>query len=144
MLSAVGRLLPADTGGHATAVSSDTCASTKAGAVGSSTRDVLVATCRARPVVWPPVVETADPEYRVLMNAGKAPPAVADPIRRPATFGSGSPVAVPLRPAKRGSEGKSPADRSFAAAYAARNTARDWARQASSARPGTRAAITAQ
>ena len=36
------------------------------------------------------------------MDAGKAPPAVARPVRRPANFGSGSPPAAPLRPAKRG------------------------------------------
>ena len=35
------------------------------------------------------------------MNAGKAPPAVAGPIRRPANLGSGSPPAAPLRPATR-------------------------------------------
>ena len=68
-------------------------------------RDLLVATCRARPVVRPPPVETADPEYRVLMNAGKAPPAVAGPIWRPSNFEGGSPFGAPLRPATRGQRG---------------------------------------
>src|SRR5947208_8970294 len=36
------------------------------------------------------------------MNAGKAPPAVDRPIRRPANLGSGSPLPAPLRPATRG------------------------------------------
>jgi len=65
-------------------------------------RSPHLATSRARPVVRPPVVETVDPEYRVLMNAGKAPPVVAGPIRRPANFEDGSPLAAPLRPAIRG------------------------------------------
>jgi hypothetical protein len=55
--------------------------------------DLQLPTCRARRVVRPPVVETADPEYRVLMNAGKAPPACTAPIRNPQTSEAG--VGVP-------------------------------------------------
>ena len=58
--------------------------------------------CGGRPVVHRPVVETAGPEYRDLMNAGKAPPAVTGPTRRPANFESTSRFSASLRPAKCG------------------------------------------
>ena len=83
----------------------EACVRSKAGQLAKFGSAPLFATCRARPVVRPPVVETADPEKRVLMNAGKAQPAVAGPMRRPANFENGSPLAAPLRPAMRGKGG---------------------------------------
>jgi hypothetical protein len=55
----------------------------------------LLAPAGRDPSSAPPLAETANPESRVLMNAGKAPPAVVRPVRRPANFGSESPPAAP-------------------------------------------------
>jgi len=51
------------------------------------------------------VIGNADPEQRVLMNAGKVPPAFTAPIRKPANFGGRCRPAAPPRRAMRGYEG---------------------------------------
>jgi len=69
------------------------------------TQCLLVATSETSRIVGPAVVGAVDPEYRVLMNAGHAPPAVTGAIRRPAFLESRSPRVASLAPAKRGTRG---------------------------------------